>query len=65
MKRASYRAAIEWIAQNDSAGDQLSQEDCGALVTAVMVADLFQVDSERVGRDVYRQRAKEKRTWKE
>jgi hypothetical protein len=56
MKRASYRAAIRFIAMNDSAGDDLTVEDCGSLVTAVLVAEIFDVDSDTVGKDIDRKR---------
>lgn len=58
MKRASYRHAIDWIAHNDSAGDPdaLDEHAAGSLTTSVLVADLFDVDSDRVGRDVVRVR---------
>ena len=58
MKRASYRDAIDWIAQNDSAGDSdaLDPEAAMYLVSSVLVADIFDVPSERVGRDVVRRR---------
>lgn len=55
-KRASYKHAIAWIAANDSAGDDLSQQQCSELVTAVLVADLFEVSSEKVGADIMRAR---------
>lgn len=58
MKRASYRAAIEWIAEMDSAADDdaLDPIIVGELITSVLVADLFGVPCEKVGRDVVRQR---------
>lgn len=54
MKRASYRAAIAWIADNDGDGDyeRLEPEHVSFLISSVLVADLFDVDPERVGRDV-------------
>jgi hypothetical protein len=61
MKRASYRAAIEWVALNDSGAEDLTEEQCGELITSVLVADLFAVDDSKVGRDVYRERAKHKK----
>lgn len=59
MKRASYRAAVDWIAQNDSAADAdaFDPEAAAYLVSSVLVADIFDVDPERVGRDVVRRRA--------
>lgn len=56
MKRASYREAIRWIAENDSSGDDLTEEECGSLVTSILVANIFDVDSDRVGRDVLKAR---------
>lgn len=63
MKRASYRAAIAWIADNDEAGnnDALNEDCVSELVTASLVADLFGVEAARVGRDIVRYR-KEKHT---
>lgn len=56
MKRASYRDAIDWIAQNDSGADDdaLVPERVAELVSSVLVADIFAVECERVGRDVVR-----------
>lgn len=64
MKRASYRNAIEWIARNDSAGDDDADdpEVAASLVSSVLVADIFDVETERVGRDVVRRRAAIART---
>ena len=61
MKRASYRAAIEWVALNDSAADDdaLDAEVAGQLITAALVADIFGVTSEKVGRDIVRVRQRE------
>jgi hypothetical protein len=58
VKRASYRDAIDWIAQNDSAGDPDSHdaEVAGSLVSAVLIADIFDVSSEKVGADIARRR---------
>lgn len=54
MKRPSYKRAIEWIALNDGAGDDdaLDAEVAGGLTTSVLIADLFEVESSKVGRDV-------------
>ena len=54
MKRASYREAIRWIAEMDSPGDDgaLDPETASSLVSSVLVADIFGVPSERVGKDV-------------
>lgn len=58
MKRASYRHAIEWIALNDSNGDddRLNPDRTAFYVTSLLVADLFDVPEERVGRDIVRKR---------
>lgn len=61
VKRASYRDAIEWVALNDSAGDSdaLDPEVAGALVSAVLVSDIFDVPSYKVGADIVHIRRKE------
>lgn len=58
MKRASYRAAIFWIAANDGAGDpeRLDPKHCAGIVSAVLVADIFGVPDELVGYDIVRKR---------
>jgi hypothetical protein len=58
MKRPSYKRAIEWIALNDGAGDDdaLDTEAVGNLVSSVLVADIFEVDSDKVGQDVVKLR---------
>ena len=58
MKRASYREAVEWIAQNGGAGDneRLEVDEVSFLVSSVLVADIFDVEPQRVGRDVVRKR---------
>lgn len=69
MKRASYREAIDWIARNDNAGDDMpleiypdaeaNAEIRGAIrgyISTSLVADLFGVDTDRVARDVVRAR---------
>jgi hypothetical protein len=56
MRRASYREAIDWIAQNDSPADigANDPERVGELVSCVLIASIFGVEPERVGRDVVR-----------
>lgn len=58
MKRASYREAIDWIANYDSADDDdaLDPEVVQDLITAVLVADIFFVPREKVGRDIVKRR---------
>lgn len=62
MKRASYTEAVYWIAHNDSAADAdaLDPERVGELVSSVLVADIFDVSAERVGRDIVRIRQRDK-----
>jgi hypothetical protein len=64
MRRASYRAGVRWIAENDEP-DSMEPGDVSYFVSSLLLADLFEVEPERVGRDVVRQRkkiAKDKRT---
>lgn len=60
VKRASYKAAIAWVAENDSAADADSLDPVvvSELITAQLVADIFGVPPEKVGRDVVRYRKK-------
>lgn len=59
-KRASYKAAIAWIAENDGAGDDRAFDPlyCAEIVSAVMVADIFDVDNAKVGADIAKYREK-------
>lgn len=68
MKRPSYKEAIEYIALNDSPGDEgaLNPEDCSGLVTSQLVSAIFHIDSKKVGKDVaiFRKKHSEgSRTW--
>jgi hypothetical protein len=56
-----YRFAIEWIALNDSPADDDSfePEACSTLITSTLIADLFDVPQEQVGKDVVRYRIKQ------
>lgn len=58
VKRASYKAAIAWIAEYDSAADADSLDPVAVseLITAQLVADIFGVPAEKVGRDIVRYR---------
>ena len=58
MKRASYRHAIAWVAENDSGAEDtaLDPSVVSELITAVLVADLFDVEPARVGRDIVKYR---------
>ena len=61
MKRASYRDAIDFIAFNDEDGsdDHLDEEAVKAMASVLLVASIFDVERERVARDVVRLRVKE------
>lgn len=58
MKRASYRNAVNWIAWNDNAGCGEGAEDIGSYVSSVLIAEIFDVPSSRVGKDIERIRIK-------
>lgn len=53
MKRPSYRAAIEWMALEDDV-NWIYTDDKISSTSAVLVADLFGVSTERVTRDLIR-----------
>jgi len=61
MKRARYREAVYWIAMNDSAGDDdaLDPQEVAKLVTATLIADLFDLDPLKVGQDIVAVRRRE------
>jgi len=61
MIRPKYSAAIEWIAQNDSAGDDDPLDILSGLISVLLVSDLFGVDPMRVATDVYSLRHPEQR----
>jgi len=58
MRRADYRDAIDWVAQNDSPADKdaLDPEAVSMLVTAVLISDIFNVPSNMVGADIVKRR---------
>lgn len=58
--RPTYRAAVEWIATNDSPGDAEFEEALRGYLTVALVADLFGVSCERVAKDVAALRVPEK-----
>ena len=55
MKRASYRFAVQWIADEDEPLN-LDVQDVSHSVTVGLIADLFEVTTARVARDVIRRR---------
>lgn len=56
MKAPSYRDAIRWVAENDSGADPdaLDPKAVSELVSAVLIADVWDVSSEKVGKDIVR-----------
>lgn len=60
MKRASYRFGVEWIALNDSAGDNHSEHDIATYVSVLLLADLFDVDPARIAAEIIKIRSKGK-----
>lgn len=59
MTRPSYKTAVAWIAFNDNDGDGPDAWLIRQYITTALVADLFDVDIERVARDVARRRLEE------
>ncbi len=55
MKRASYRKAVDWIAQNDEPTDA-NPVTIGELISTTLVAEIFGVSTERVAADILRHR---------
>ena len=60
VRRASYREAIAWIAENDSLGDAdaFNPAIVADLTTVVLVADVFGHTASKVGQDVVNYRDK-------
>lgn len=54
MKRASYREAIQWMADNDDTEWVEEEEDTLISVTGALIADIFDVPQERVKDDLRR-----------
>lgn len=53
MKRPSYHEACHWIAVNDNAGNDDSLEEVTEYITVAMLADIWGMETEKVGRDVW------------
>lgn len=58
MKRASYREAIEWLAYNDDNEWLDDVDDPSPSVSAGLVRDLFDVDTDKLIKDLKRACAK-------
>lgn len=61
MKRASYREGITWIAFNDEPTN-MCVDDVSYFVSSLLLADLFDVEPEKVGKDVVRKRKQIEKT---
>jgi len=55
-KRASYREAVRWIADNDAPADDEPVDVLAGYTTVLLVADVFGREAEDVARDVWRVR---------
>jgi len=56
MKRPSYKHAVEWIALNDNAGNGDTEEEIAGYISTALVADIFDISTERVASDVAKHR---------
>jgi hypothetical protein len=61
MKRASYKHGIAWIAENDEPED-FDEDVVARQISVVLVADLFDVDPDRVACDVVKLRKRREAT---
>lgn len=57
--RASYKTAVQWIADNDNGGNGDTEDEVRCYVTTALVADVFGKCDEQVARDVMRARRKQ------
>ena len=57
MKRASYREAIKWIADEDEP-TIMDPEVISGFISVLLIADIFDVSSKKVAADVLKQREK-------
>ena len=53
MKRPSYHEACCWIAINDNAGNDDSLQEVTDYITVAMLADIWGLETEKVGREVW------------
>ena len=58
MKRASYRHAVELIALNDEPCE-MDPEAVAGLASVVIISDMFDVDADKLARDVVRYRERD------
>lgn len=64
MKRASYKSAIAFIALNDEPTD-MDPESVAGYTTSVLVSEIFDVPTEKVGVDVVKFRLKQEEVYEE
>lgn len=57
--RASYRAACQWIADNDNSGSNDTSQEIEGYITAALVADIFGKTPEAVALTVAKIRRKQ------
>ncbi len=57
MKHASYRFAVQWIADADESAEA-DLEVIKTLPSVLLIADPFGIENERVARDVLRRRTR-------
>lgn len=60
MKRASYREAVQWIADNDNPADDEPVIEVAGYMTVMLIADIFDTSTGRVAKDVVWRRAKDR-----
>jgi hypothetical protein len=58
-RRASYRVGVRWIADNDNAGEDDAgnpdaEDNVAAYISTALLADLFNVSTERIAAEVMR-----------
>lgn len=58
MKRPSYRRAVQWVADNDSSGEPgaYDADEVEGMLSVALVADMFELSTVRVAKDVVRRR---------
>ena len=54
MKRASYKEAVRWIAENDNSGNGDNENQIEEYVTTALIADIFGIDAKKVAKDINR-----------
>lgn len=55
MRHASYKYGVQWIALNDEPSDY-SVDSISTYISVLLLADLFQVEPQKVARDILKLR---------